>query len=227
VPTRIDQQISTSQHPVPEITMRHAGRISGWNDGKGYGFVTPHDGGARAFLHIKAFQQATRRPLENDLVSYATRADAKGRLNAIDVRFAGQRIAATAKVTRKVPIRVPRVGIAVGFLLLAVALTLMGVLPALVTLVYLVMSAVSYIAYVLDKEAAGKPRRQRTPEFTLHVLDAVGGWPGGLIAQQQSRHKTVKASFQAGFWLSVVLNLAGVGVLWYAGVAGRLSAFVL
>jgi uncharacterized membrane protein YsdA (DUF1294 family)/cold shock CspA family protein len=207
--------------------MRHAGRISGWNDGKGYGFVTPHDGGARAFLHIKAFQQATRRPLDDDLVSYATRADAKGRLNAIEVRFAGQRIAAPAAAVRRgAPMRVPRVGIAVSFLLLAVALTAMGVLPALVTLVYLVMSAVSYIAYVLDKDAAGKRRRQRTPEVTLHVLDALGGWPGGLIAQQQSRHKTVKASFQAGFWFSVVVNLVGVAVLWYVGIAGRISALV-
>lgn len=206
--------------------MRHAGRISGWNDGKGFGFVTPHDGGARAFLHIKAFQQATRRPLDDDLVSYATRVDAKGRLNAIDVRFAGQRIAAPAKMAHRAPMRIPRVGIAVGFLLAAVALTVMGLLPALVTLLYLVMSAVSYIAYVLDKDAAGKPRRQRTPEATLHLLDALGGWPGGLIAQQQSRHKTVKASFQMGFWLSVLLNLAAVGVLWYSGIAAQVSAAV-
>lgn len=207
--------------------MRHAGRISGWNDGKGYGFVTPHDGGARAFLHINAFQQATRRPLDDDLVSYATRADAKGRLNAIEVRFAGQRIAAPTTVRRRAPMRVPRVGIAVGFLLLAVALMLMGVVPALVTLVYLVMSAVSYIAYVLDKDAAGKRRRQRTPEFALHLLDVLGGWPGALIAQQQIRHKTVKASFQAGFWFSVIVNLAAVAVLWYSGIAERMSASVV
>ncbi len=204
--------------------MRHAGRISGWNDGKGYGFVTPHDGGARAFLHIKAFQRATRRPLDDDLVSYATRADARGRLNAIEVRFAGQRIAAPAAARRRAAVRIPRVEIAVVFLLLAVALTLIDALPALVTLVYLVMSAVSYIAYVLDKDAAGKRRRQRTPEATLHMIDALGGWPGGLMAQQQSRHKTAKASFQTGFWLCVLVNLMAVGVLWYAGIAGRLSA---
>ena len=207
--------------------MRHAGRITGWNDGKGYGFVTPHDGGARAFLHIKAFQQATRRPLDDDLVSYATRADAKGRLNAVNVRFAGQRIAAPTAVKRGAPTRVPRAGIAVGFLLLAVTLMLMGVVPALVTLVYLVMSAVSYIAYVLDKDAAGKRRRQRTSEAALHLLDVLGGWPGALIAQQQIRHKTVKASFQAGFWRSVMVNLAAVGVLWYSGIAERMSALVV
>ena len=207
--------------------MRHAGRITGWNDAKGYGFVTPHDGGARAFLHIKAFQQATRRPLEDDLVSYATRADAKGRLNAIDVRFAGQRIATPAQVARRAPMRIPRVWIGVGFLLLAVALMLAVVVPVLVTAVYLVMSAVSYMAYVLDKNAAGKRHRQRTPEATLHLLDALGGWPGALIAQQQMRHKTVKASFQTGFWLSVIVNLVAVGMLCYSGIAAGLSALVL
>ena len=43
----------------------------------------------------------------------------------------------------------------------------------------------------------------------MHMLDLLGGWPGALIAQQQSRHKTVKASFQAAFWFTVLANLAG------------------
>jgi uncharacterized membrane protein YsdA (DUF1294 family)/cold shock CspA family protein len=206
--------------------MRHAGRVTRWNDEKGFGFVTPHDGGARAFLHIKAFQRSARRPVDDDLVSYATQVDAKGRLNAVEVRFAGQRIAAPATQRRDTPVRVPRVGVAVGFLLVALMLTLMGALPALVALVYLVMSAVSYIAYVLDKDAAGKRPRQRTPETTLHLLDALGGWPGALIAQQQIRHKTVKASFQTGFWLSVLVNLAAVGALWHLGFAGQVSDLV-
>lgn len=152
---------------------RHAGRITGWDDGKGYGFVTPHDGGARAFVHIKAFQQATRRPVDGDLISYATRLDGKGRMNAVDVRFAGQRVVAPKAaqqraVRHRARMRIPRAAIAVTFLTVAFALMLMGITPALVTMVYLVMSAVSYIAYVLDKEAAGKRRRQRPPEATLH-----------------------------------------------------------
>ena len=53
--------------------MRQAGRISDWNDDKGYGFVLPHDGGARTFVHIKAFQPGSRRPVEGDLISYAAR----------------------------------------------------------------------------------------------------------------------------------------------------------
>ena len=218
--------------PDTDTATRRAGRITGWDDGKGYGFVTPHDGGARAFVHIKAFQQAARRPLDGDLISYATRVDGKGRVNAVDVRFAGQRVIAPKAGPRSAPrhrarVRVPRTAIAVAFLAVAVALMLVGIVPALLTMVYLVMSAVSYIAYVLDKDAAGKRRRRRIPESTLLALDTFGGWPGGLIAQQQMRHKTVKASFQTGFWVSVAINLLGVAALWYSGVPGRLSEFVI
>ncbi len=225
--------MSTQPKAAPTDTAtRRAGRITGWDDGKGYGFVTAHDGGARAFVHIKAFQQATRRPVDGDLISYATRADGKGRVNAVDVRFAGQRVAAPKAAPRRAarsgpPMRIPRTAIAVAFLAVAVALMLMGVVPALLALVYVVMSVVSYIAYVLDKDAAGRHRRQRTPEATLHALDTFGGWPGGLIAQQQMRHKTVKASFQTGFWMSVVINLLVVAWLWYSGVAARVSDAVI
>lgn len=58
--------------------MRRAARVSNWKDDKGFGFVTPHDGGARAFVHIKAFQGAARRPVEGDLISYDTETDARG-----------------------------------------------------------------------------------------------------------------------------------------------------
>ncbi|OHE84197.1 MAG: hypothetical protein A2190_00390 [Lysobacterales bacterium RIFOXYA1_FULL_69_10] len=224
----MNTQLRTS---ASDTATRRAGRITAWDDSKGYGFVTPHDGGARAFVHIKAFQQVTRRPLDGDLISYATRVDGKGRVNAVDVRFAGQRAIAPkaprSPARHRAPVRIPRTAIAVAFLAVAVALMLMGIAPALLTMVYLVMSAVSYIAYVLDKDAAGKRRRQRIPESTLLALDTFGGWPGGLIAQQQMRHKTVKASFQTGFWVSVATNLLGVAALWYSGVAGRLSELVI
>lgn len=211
--------------------MRQVGRITNWNDGKGFGFVTPHDGGPRAFVHIKAFQAATRRPLEGELISYATSVDAKGRINATDVRFAGQRIQSrvAARVARrgKPPRRIPRIALGTGFLLAMIVLTVLGKLPAALPLGYALMSLVSYIAYALDKDAAGKPNRQRTPEATLHMMDVLGGWPGALIAQQQMRHKTVKASFQAGFLISVMFNLGLFAWLWRNGVAAALTDLVL
>jgi cold shock CspA family protein len=45
------------------------------------------------------------------------------------------------------------------------------------------------------------------PAFVL-LMSAVGGWPGALLAQQFLRHKTAKASFLRGFWITVVLNVA-------------------
>jgi uncharacterized membrane protein YsdA (DUF1294 family)/cold shock CspA family protein len=207
--------------------MRHAGRITGWNDDKGFGFVTQHDGGSRAFVHIKAFQAAMRRPVEGDLVSYATRPDAKGRLNAVEVRFAGQRMDAQKPVRSKPRARMPRALIGAGFLAVAIVLMLIDRVPVLLPLVYLLMSGATWIAYAVDKNAAGKRGRRRTPESTLHIMGLLGGWPGGLIAQQQLRHKSVKSSFHRAFWLSVIVNLACFAALWHSGLAAKLTDAVI
>ena len=94
-----------SPAPVRSVAAlaRQAGRLSEWHADKGYGFVVPHDGGVRVFVHIKAFQVSSRRPAQGDLISYALRTDAKGRANAVDVRFAGQRIAQPAPRVRAEP----------------------------------------------------------------------------------------------------------------------------
>jgi len=60
--------------------------------------------------------------------------------------------------------------------------------------------------YAVDKSAAKRGAR-RTSENTLHWLSFIGGWPGGLIAQQTLRHKSKKRSFRLVFWMTVVLNL--------------------
>ena len=214
--------------------MRHVGRITNWNEDKGFGFVTPHDGGARAFVHIKAFQVSSRRPVEGDLISYDTASDARGRLNATSVRFAGQRVLTPAAAAEKRPAaprmpakRIPRLALGATFLLAAVILMVMGAVPAVLPLLYLLLSCASYLMYGFDKEVAGRAGWQRTPESTLHLLDLAGGWPGGLIAQQVSRHKTAKASFQRGFWITVLLNLALFGVLWRSGIAANWTKWAL
>lgn len=213
--------------------MRHVGRITNWNEDKGYGFVTPHDGGARAFVHIKAFQVSSRRPVEGDLISYDTASDARGRLNATSVRFAGQRVMTpVAKnkrpvIPRRPPKRIPRVALGASFLLAAVVLMVMGVVPAVLPLLYLLLSCASYLMYAFDKEIAGKAGWRRTPESTLHLLDLAGGWPGGLVAQHVARHKTAKAAFQRAFWITVLFNLALFGVLWRSGIAATWTEWVL
>ncbi len=77
----------------------------------------------------------------------------------------------------------------------------------LITLVYGLMSLVTYGVYALDQSAARR-RRHRVPERTLHLLALFGGWPGASLAQHLLRHKSSKSSFLRLFWLTVLLNCA-------------------
>ena len=72
--------------------MRLAGRVTDWDDDRGFGFVAPNGGGDRAFVHINEFQRGSRRPIDGDLISYRAVRDTKGRLQAREIRHAGQRI---------------------------------------------------------------------------------------------------------------------------------------
>jgi len=207
--------------------MRLVGRISDWNDDKGYGFVVPHDGGDRAFVHIKAFPAGSRRPINGDLISYAIARDARGRNNATEVRFAGQRIEQRKPAMPPMRIsRIPRMQLGIASLITIALGTVFGILPLVMMIACLLLSVLSYLMCWLDKEAAQRSA-QRIPENTLHLVDLLGGWPGALIAQQQFRHKTVKASFQVVFWCSVLGNLALVAWLVRSGIARGLTDALL
>jgi uncharacterized membrane protein YsdA (DUF1294 family) len=78
-------------------------------------------------------------------------------------------------------------------------------LPLQAVFVPLVLSAITFVAYALDKHAA-QTGRWRTPESTLHLLELAGGWPGAWIAQQTLRHKSRKAGYRVAFWTMVVLH---------------------
>ena len=136
------------------------------------------------------------------MISYDSTKDAKGRLNASRIRFAGQKIE-QPKTLRSVP----RMPIALGLMTLLVSGVATGRVPLVVLAAYSVMSIISYMAYCWDKAAAER-NAQRTPEANLHLADLLCGWPGGLIAQGQFRHKTIKSSFQSVFWLTVLVNVA-------------------
>jgi uncharacterized membrane protein YsdA (DUF1294 family) len=93
-----------------------------------------------------------------------------------------------------------------------------GMVPLPVLAGYGAMSLVSFVLYRHDKRAA-QGGKARTRERTLHLADLLGGWPGGLLAQDRLRHKTRKASFQLVFWATVALNCAALGWLLGAGDA--------
>ena len=73
------------------------------------------------------------------------------------------------------------------------------------------LNLLTFALYARDKHAA-RTGQWRTPENTLHLLSLLGGWPAARVAQQVLRHKTSKTSFLRMYWLTVVGNLACVGV---------------
>jgi len=69
------------------------------------------------------------------------------------------------------------------------------------------VSLLALVFYGIDKQRA-LAGEWRTPESTLHLLEALGGWPGALVAQQVYRHKTRKFDYQAVFWTIVIAHQA-------------------
>lgn len=183
--------------------MREQGRITTWNDDKGFGFITRNGDGASTFVHIRAFVDRQRRPAIGALVTYAIGRDEKGRPRVLDVRHVG---AVKMRDARSLP---GNIGIvfAVTFGVMIGWLAIIERLPLVIVGLYLFMSVVTFFAYALDKSAA-RTNRWRTQEDTLHLFALAGGWPGAAIAQRMLRHKNRKTGFLAVYWITVVINCA-------------------
>ncbi|HEX8353265.1 MAG TPA: DUF1294 domain-containing protein [Pyrinomonadaceae bacterium] len=198
--------------------MRHQGQISEWNDARGFGFVRPLEGEGRVFVHISAFPPGSRRPSPGEAVGYTLSQDERGRPRATHVNYVVDRPIAPGRRRQFAPERRRSRGLifaavtATAFLAAVAAAAAAGSLPWPVMWVYALASVVTYAAYAKDKRAA-QAGRWRTGEGTLLLLGLIGGWPGGLIAQQHFRHKTKKVSFQVTYWLTVGLNCGGLILL--------------
>lgn len=193
--------------------MRTKGRLTSWHDEKGFGFITPLDGGRRVFVHINAFANRGRRPQVLQTVTYRLSSDSQGRPCAVDATLAGDRLPAMG--TRD---KAPLPLIAAGcFLGLVGLLVFASRVPALVLAIYIAGSLLTFISYAADKSAA-KKGRWRTSENTLHLLSLFGGWPGALVAQHTLRHKSRKQSFRSVFWFTVWLNCGAL--LWLLSPTG-------
>jgi uncharacterized membrane protein YsdA (DUF1294 family)/cold shock CspA family protein len=187
-------------------TPRYQGKITSWKDEQGFGFITPNGGGPAVFVHIKSFSESGRRPLPDNLVTYALTANERGQPRAEKVAFvragAPRRTAGQTSVGALVT--------AAGFLVLLAIAVAAGKLPPLVLWSYIFLSIVTFTAYALDKSAARNGRWRRA-ESTLHLLALAGGWPGALWAQQLLRHKSKKTSFRMMLWVTVLVNCGALG----------------
>ena len=181
--------------------MRTKGKITSWNDDKGFGFITPIAGGKRVFIHIKAFSNSNRRPDINQVVTYALSSDKQGRPCAANATLAGDKLPEKTNSTNSSLSTI----VAAFFLVIVGVSVLTAKVPPLILALYIVGSLFTFIMYAADKSAARKGN-WRTKESTLHLLSLAGGWPGALIAQQKLRHKSKKQSFRSVFWVTVLIN---------------------
>jgi uncharacterized membrane protein YsdA (DUF1294 family)/cold shock CspA family protein len=190
--------------------MRFQGRISNWNDDKGFGFVEPNGGGKRAFVHIKAFNRRTCRPVNGEIITYELVHQKNNRYVAQNIKFTRDTTKSANYIKVKNRSRLGTI-FTLSFCVGLIALILTGKISALIVGAYCVMSALTFITYAIDKSAA-KNGRWRTPEKTLHIFALLGGWPGAFFAQNILRHKSIKNEFRRVFWATVFLNL--VGIFW-------------
>ena len=184
--------------------MRFQGKITNWQDDKGFGFVEPNGGGNRAFVHIKSFSERSRRPNDSDIIVYQQIQAKDGRFKATKVNFVRD---IKKNNTYKKPTRKLGSIITIIFCSLLIVLTATGKLAIQITSIYLVTSLISFLAYAIDKSAA-QNNRWRTKESTLHILSLFGGWPGAFYAQNKLRHKSNKDKFKTIFWLTAIINSA-------------------
>ncbi|WP_158774069.1 DUF1294 domain-containing protein [Cobetia sp. L2A1] len=187
--------------------MNHQGRLTRWNDDKGFGFIKPSLGGQEVFAHISAYK-GRGRPKASAQVAYQLGMDEQGRPRVTRFRVEGAGGTSSAV----------NVGVWVSLL---VALGVIGglyvawqqgVLPWMLLAMYLGMSLLAFLSYWTDKQAARRGA-WRVTESTLHLMELTCGWPGAWFAQQLLRHKTRKRSYQVTFWCAVLLNIGAVGWL--------------
>jgi len=190
-------------------TMRFDGTITTWNDERGFGFITPTQGGQDIFVHVKAFSVRGARPQVGQSVTFEVELnrDGKKRAKAVEPRRAARTAPVHARTGPTQGSMATYFAIP-AFLVVYLAASVLWRVPGWVAGVYLVASVLAFVVYALDKSAAVADR-WRIPESTLLMVGLVGGWPGAIVSQQVLRHKSSKASFRSAFWGTVLVNIAG------------------
>jgi cold shock CspA family protein len=79
--------------------MRIDGTLSKWNDERGFGFITPTQGGQDIFVHVSAFPKDGTRPTIGEKLSFEVEADSQGKKRAKNLLCPERR--AVARPVRK------------------------------------------------------------------------------------------------------------------------------
>lgn len=70
--------------------MRFTGKLKTWTDDRGFGFITPTEGGQDIFVHISEYPSG-RTPILNELLSFEVALNPQGKKKAVKVRIGEER----------------------------------------------------------------------------------------------------------------------------------------
>ena len=89
--------------------MRFEGTLKSWNDGKGFGFISPSQGGQDIFVHISEYR-AGGRPMLNEALTFEVTLNPQGKKCAVNVQSVNVQQYAYPPDRSHRPVRVSRSG---------------------------------------------------------------------------------------------------------------------
>jgi len=120
--------------------MRFEGTLTTWNDDKGFGFISPTQGGQDIFVHISEYRRGGR-PVLNEALTFEVALNPQGKKRAVSVQRAGAQQVAYQPVSSRHPVRISRSGNSPG-----------GSLKTVVAL--LLVAALGWQAYTYHQKVA-------------------------------------------------------------------------
>lgn len=202
------------------MSQKLSGKITRWQDEKGFGFIQSEQSNKELFFHISDYRAKDRPTLQENVV-FELGMDKKGQPCAKNVQQASfvQKRQQQQQAVRKVK-QVNEMAInftlilGVVFLLVLAGLFFVKVLPIWVLGWYVAMTIATFAMYAHDKNSA-QTNSWRVQESSLHKLALLGGWVGAGVAHKTLRHKSQKPEFRQLYYLTILGNLVLLGVLWY------------
>lgn len=202
------------------MSQKLSGKITRWQDEKGFGFIQSEQANKELFFHISDYR-AKERPTLQENVVFELGTDKKGQPCAKNVQQASfiqqrqqqRQTVRQAKQTNEMAINVILIFGGV-FLLVLAGLFFAKLLPVWMVGWYMAINIATFAMYAHDKNSA-QNGGWRVQESSLHKLSLLGGWVGASVAHKTLRHKSQKPEFRQRYYLTVVGNLVLLGVLWY------------
>ncbi|WGV98391.1 DUF1294 domain-containing protein [Vibrio sp. YMD68] len=168
------------------------GRISEWDDNKGYGFISVDKQAPRIIFHLSDLSGHSQRPRLNERVEFTLTKDDHGSF--------------VAKEIERPIVFGFSLAITVWFITVVCSAVWLIYYPPIVLLHYVFLSSATYLVYLYDRGAEVE-NRTRIPELVLHTLSFIGGWPGAVLAQTLLRYQSSEESYRYRFWCAISANI--------------------